>query len=178
MNLYKRSNTYICMYVCTTLLLLLSVYIVCTVVLPSISIQQHVSSSMVDIQVQFKDTLHVNIEQFAIDSGTFVTEYTNEGPMVEGLTPQEASERLGIYQARFDDLWRKYQTFSDGERLFGLPVTDYSELHRIKKVLNLLQKLYQLYNLVMDSVDGYYDVLWQEVDIEKINSELLDFQNR
>lgn len=140
--------------------------------------QQHVSSSMVDIQVQFKDTLHTNIEQFAIDSQTFVTDYTNEGPMVEGLSPQEASGRLGIYQARFDDLWRKYQTFSDGERLFGLPVTDYSELHRIKKVLNLLQKLYQLYNLVMDSVDGYYDVLWQEVDIEKINNELLDFQNR
>ena len=133
---------------------------------------------MVGIQIQFKDTLHTNVEQFAIDSHTFVTDYTNEGPMVEGLTPQEASERLGIYQARFDDLWRKYQTFSDGERLFGLPVTDYSELHRIKKVLSLLQKLYQLYNLVMDSVDGYYEVLWQEVDIEKINSELLDFQNR
>ena len=30
----------------------------------------------------------------------------------------------------------------------------------------------------MDSIDGYYDILWAEVDIEKINTELLDFQNK
>ncbi len=49
---------------------------------------------------------------------------------------------------------------------------------RIRKELNLLQKLYSLYNTVMDSIDGYYDILWTEVDIEKINGELLDFQNK
>lgn len=49
---------------------------------------------------------------------------------------------------------------------------------RIKKELGLLQKLYGLYNAVIDGVSGYYDILWTEVDIEKINSELLDFQNR
>ena len=62
--------------------------------------------------------------------------------------------------------------------LFGLTQTDYPELARIRKELNLLQKLYNLYNTVMDSVDGYYDVLWAEVDTEKINSELLDFQTK
>ena len=30
----------------------------------------------------------------------------------------------------------------------------------------------------MDSIDGYFDILWSEVDIEKINNELMDFQNR
>ena len=44
-----------------------------------------------------------------------------------------------------------------------MPVTDYPELTRIRKELNLLQKLYSLYNTVMDSVDGYYDILWVEV---------------
>lgn len=42
----------------------------------------------------------------------------------------------------------------------------------------MLQKLYGLYNTVMDNVDSYYDILWTEVDTEKINTELLDFQNR
>ena len=98
--------------------------------------------------------------------------------MVEGIPPREASDRLSIFQSRFDELWRKFQTYSDGEDLFGLPVTDYSDLQRIRKELNLAQKLYGLYNAVMDSVDGYYDILWSEVDIEKINNELLDFQNK
>ena len=65
-----------------------------------------------------------------------------------------------------------------GEELFGLPVTEYPELLTIKKELNLLQKLYGLYNDVIDTVNGYYDILWVDVDIEKINVELQDFQNR
>lgn len=98
--------------------------------------------------------------------------------MVKGISPRQASDRLNVYQARFDDLWRKFQIYSDGEELFGMAVTDYPQMGQIKKELNLLQKLYGLYNSVMDSIDGYYDILWTEVDIEKINNELLDFQNK
>ena len=98
--------------------------------------------------------------------------------MVPGVSPSEASDRLNIYQAKFDELWRKYQTYSGGEELFGLEVTEYPDLQRIRKELNLLQKLYTLYNMVLDTVNGYFDILWTEIDIEKINNELLDFQNR
>lgn len=45
------------------------------------------------------------------------------GPGVTGLAPREASDRLQVYQAKFDELWRKFFTFSSGEELFGLPVT-------------------------------------------------------
>lgn len=44
------------------------------------------------------------------------------GPGVTGLAPREASDRLQAFQAQFDELWRKYITFSGGEELFGLPV--------------------------------------------------------
>lgn len=83
-----------------------------------------------------------------------------------------------FFSVRFDDLWRKYQTYNAGEELFGLQVTEYPHMQRTKKELNLLQKLYGLYNSVMKSINGYYDILWSEVDIDKINQELLDFQNR
>ena len=59
-----------------------------------------------------------------------------------------------------------------------MTVTQYPDIVRIRKELNLLQKLYGLFNAVMDSIDGYYDILWSEVDIEKINNELMDFQNK
>lgn len=49
---------------------------------------------------------------------------------------------------------------------------------RIKKELGLLQKLYGLYSSVMTVINGYFDILWTEVDIEKINSELSDMQNK
>ena len=59
-----------------------------------------------------------------------------------------------------------------------MTVTEYPNLQRIRKELSLLQKLYNLYNSVIDNVNGYYDILWQEIDIEKINNELMEFQNR
>lgn len=85
---------------------------------------------------------------------------------------------IPITQARFEDLWSKYQTYTGGEELFGMMVTDYPDIVRIRKELNLLQKLYSLFNAVMDSIDGYFDILWLEVDIEKINNELIDFQTK
>ena len=55
---------------------------------------------------------------------------------------------------------------------------EYSDLQRIKRELTLLQKLYSLYNNVIENVNSYYDILWAELDIDKINSELLEFQNK
>jgi len=83
-----------------------------------------------------------------------------------------------MLQAQFDDMWSKFETYSGGEVLFGLPSTDYPTLHNTRKELALLQKLYGLYNAVMLSIDGYYDLHWEDVDIEKIMNELTDFQNR
>ena len=155
---------------------------------------------MIKIQTEFKDNLLTNVTAFKQDTSTFYHDYETvwqtqfvdtfatsgikyiafiqSGPTVEGIEPREASDRLATYQSRMDELWRRFQTYSGGEVLFGLQSTDYPKLSSIKKELNLLQKLYSLYNTVVDSVDGYYDVLWAEVDTEKINLELLDFQTK
>lgn len=87
-----------------------------------------------------------------------------------GLTPREASDRLIMFQNRFDGMWRKLQTYQSGEELFGLPPTDYPELAQIRKELNLLQKLYKLYNDVIDRVSSYYDIPWGEVTNLKSSS--------
>ncbi|XP_076466904.1 dynein axonemal heavy chain 5-like [Babylonia areolata] len=137
-------------------------------------VQEH----LLTIQPAFKSDLLAGVEAFIVDNNEFVGSYDTSGPMEQGIHPREASDRLNIYQAKFDELWRKYITYSGGEELFGLPVTDYPDLFRIKKELNLLQKLYQLYNAVLENVNGYYDIPWAEIDIEKINQELIDFQNR
>uniref|UniRef100_H2ZG63 Uncharacterized protein n=1 Tax=Ciona savignyi TaxID=51511 RepID=H2ZG63_CIOSA len=130
------------------------------------------------VQPKFRTDLLSGVEQFIEDVAGFETDYVERGPNIQGVPPQEASERLSIFQLRFDDLWSRYNTYSAGEELFGLSKTDYPALHKIKKELNLLSKLYTLYNAVNDSVDGYYDIMWQELDIEAVNAELVEFQNK
>lgn len=52
--------------------------------------------------------------------------------MTPGLSPREASDRLFAFQNQFDILFRKYNAYTGGEELFGLPVTQYPELLHIK----------------------------------------------
>ena len=56
--------------------------------------------------------------------------------------------------------------------------TDQRGLSAIKKELNLLQRLYRLYNDVIDSVDGYYNINWADINVEVINNELIKFGNQ
>lgn len=98
--------------------------------------------------------------------------------MIPGLAAREASDRVLLFQSRFDELWRRFEMYSSGQRLFGLEVTDYPILHQRKKDLNLLNKLYGLYILVNNSIDGYFDILWTDVEFEDIMAELTEFQNR
>uniref|UniRef100_H0ZBP1 Dynein axonemal heavy chain 8 n=1 Tax=Taeniopygia guttata TaxID=59729 RepID=H0ZBP1_TAEGU len=137
-----------------------------------------VQDELVEVQPKFKSELLEAVAVFQEDVSHFETAYEMEGPMVPSIPPQEASKRLQIFQANFDELWRKFITYSSGERLFGLPVTEYDILHKVRKELGLLQKLYGLYDTVISTINGYYDILWTEVDIEKIINELTDYQTR
>jgi len=67
--------------------------------------------------------------------------------MVPGTPPREASDRLTIFQAKFDELWRKFETYSAGEDLFGLSITEYPDLQRIKRV-NIYFLLFSIYFIV------------------------------
>ncbi|XP_018374249.1 PREDICTED: dynein heavy chain 8, axonemal [Trachymyrmex cornetzi] len=115
--------------------------------------------------------LKKKVAQFDID-------FELNGPMVEGILAKEASERVILFQARFEELWERYETYSSGESLFGIEITEYPALQQRKKELNLLQKLYTLYLQVMRTIDSYYDIPWSEIDIESIITELADFQNK
>ncbi|XP_017684619.1 PREDICTED: dynein heavy chain 5, axonemal isoform X3 [Lepidothrix coronata] len=137
-----------------------------------------VQNELVALQPNFRGELISTVKTFTEDCAQFYSDYDQNGPLVVGLKPREASDRLTMFQNRFDNLFRKYITCTGGEDLFGLPVTQYPQLLEIQKQLNMLQKLYKLYNSVIDTISGYYDILWSELDIEKINSELLEFQKR
>uniref|UniRef100_A0A673GVC6 Dynein heavy chain 5, axonemal-like n=1 Tax=Sinocyclocheilus rhinocerous TaxID=307959 RepID=A0A673GVC6_9TELE len=137
-----------------------------------------VQNELVTLQPNFRGELIRNVEIFVEDCQLFYHDYDGDGPMVVGLAPQDASDRLIMFQNRFDNLFRKYITYTGGEELFGLPVTQHPQLLEIRKQLTLLQKLYGLYNSVIDTVNGYYDISWADINIDRINNELLEFQSR
>ncbi|KAF4790048.1 hypothetical protein TURU_143619 [Turdus rufiventris] len=139
---------------------------------------RQVEELLLKVQPDMKADLLRGVQKFQMDTAGFYKAYDEKGPTEDNIPPHEASDRLQIFQAKFDELWRKYLSLSAGEELFGLPITEYPELHKIKRELSLLQKLYSLYDTVTSSIDRYNEMLWNDLNIEKINSELLDFQSK
>lgn len=131
---------------------------------------------LLKIQPVFKGELVASVQKFTQDVKEFTYEYNESGPMQPGIAPKNASERLVVFQRSFDELNRKWETYSAGEELFSLPVTPFPSLLKIKKELKLLQNLYSLYNDVLEKKGGYNETLWNDVDLVKISNDMNDFQ--
>ncbi|KAI8438610.1 hypothetical protein MSG28_011048 [Choristoneura fumiferana] len=111
------------------------------------------------------------VASFLSDVMKFDADYELNGPMTPGLSAREASDKVILFQSRFDDLWRRFEMYSNGEKLFGMEVKDYPILHVRKKE-------YSLYLSVMNSIDGYFETPWVEIDIQTIIAQLADFDLR
>ena len=128
------------------------------------------------IQPNYRTELIKNVQLFLKECGQFYRDYEQYGPTVPKLTPRESSDRQILFHSRVENLYKRYETYHGGEELFGLPVTEYSQLEKLRRDLLLLQRLYSLYNKVLDTVSSYYEIAWIDMNIEKINQELADFQ--
>ncbi|KAJ3662197.1 hypothetical protein Zmor_006553 [Zophobas morio] len=137
-----------------------------------------VQENICEVQGPLLEELTEGVSKFRDEVEAFDIDFELNGPMIPGLSAREASDRVLAFQDRFDELWRKFEMYSSGEKLFGLEVNDYPILHKRKKEFNLLNKLYGLYLAVNHSIDGYFDILWVDVDTEVIFAELQEFQNR
>ncbi|CAG9764101.1 unnamed protein product [Ceutorhynchus assimilis] len=143
-----------------------------------ISHSKAVQEEICTVQGPLLEELTDGVSNFKDEVEQFDKDFEEKGPMIPGLGAREASDRVLAFQDRFDELWRKYEMYSSGEKLFGLEVNDYPILHQRKKEFTLLNKLYGLYLAVNHSIDGYFDILWSDVDTEVIFAELQEFQNR
>ncbi|KAG9395874.1 Dynein heavy chain and region D6 of dynein motor [Carpediemonas membranifera] len=139
---------------------------------------QKQSDHISDLQPVYKKELTASVTQFTADVSILKADYDERGPMVPGLSPRVAADRLKEFQAIFDEKERLWLGYTAGEELFGLPQTDFPELVQMKKELKLLNALYSLYSDVLSTVSGYADVLWLELNIESISNQMGDFQTR
>ncbi|CAH0727356.1 unnamed protein product, partial [Brenthis ino] len=139
---------------------------------------QQVQQRIVDMQGPLQKELSEGVSVFNTDVLKFDADYEAFGPMTPGLTAREASDRVIMFQSRFDELWRRFEMYSNGEKLFGMEVKDYPILHQKRKEFNLLSKLYSLYLAVMNSIDGYFETPWVAIDIEQIVAQLAEFDLR
>jgi dynein heavy chain len=137
-----------------------------------------VSDNLSQLQVGFKRELIKEVRHFIVDVQSFREEFDHNGPMVPGLDPMEAVDRLKKFQQLFDVRKRKWTNYSSGEELFGLTVTEYPELEKTEKEIQMLDRLYSLFVTVITTINSYGEFFWVDVvpQIEEMTETVMAFQ--
>jgi len=71
------------------------------------------------VQGPLLEELTNGVANFKAEVEAFDKDFDEKGPMVPGLGAREASDRVLLFQDRFDDLWAKFEMYNSGEKLFG-----------------------------------------------------------
>ncbi|PNH08753.1 Dynein gamma chain, flagellar outer arm [Tetrabaena socialis] len=139
-----------------------------------------VSDNLTRLQVGFKRELIKEVKSFVVDAQMFRKDWEANGPTVPGLAPMEAVDRLKKFQQMFEVRKRKWENYSSGEELFGLPVTQYPELEQTEREIQMLDRLYSLYVNVITTIKGYGDYFWVDVveKIDEMGEQVLQYQNQ
>jgi len=141
---------------------------------------EEVQDELQQKQSSFEENLRHSVKEFTDDVQKFRKNYLANGPMVAGIPPKEALGRLRRYREEFAIRERTYIINYAGEELFGMQHRVYPELSQTQNELRLLQKLYDLYGAVVQTVDTWKEKLWSEViDVmDEMISQCEDFSKR
>jgi len=133
-------------------------------------------------QNQFKTELTETIKAFQLDVVEFRKQFEEKGPMVVGIEPKEAVERLRRFKEEYDIRARKQAIYRLGENLFGLNYQLYPLLDATKEELGFLSQLYDLYVVVLDTIRGWKEMVWSVVaggtEIDSMRSQVELFLTR
>ena len=145
-----------------------------------VKLSAEVGENLSRLQVGFKKDLVKEVKLFVVDAVSFRNDWEANGPMVSGLDPMEATNRLKKFQQQFEIRKRKWDGYSAGEELFGITVTQYPQLEQTEKEINLLDRLYSLYVDAITTINGYGDMLWADVmeQLDGMIEQTTSFQSK
>jgi dynein heavy chain len=145
-----------------------------------VTFAEGVADTLSELQTRLKKQLLQDVKDFVSEVRDFRHDFDKNGPLVRGITPGEAAERLEKFRGELEALELRMETYCAGEELFALPPTQYRELTRTRKEVDLLDQLYSLYLDVLQTSEVFRNHKWIEVSghIAKMRDVIADFDAR
>lgn len=116
-----------------------------------------VRAVMHEKKAEFKEGLIYNVKNLVVEVDDFKEAFDKYGPKEPGLAPNEALERLKAKREEFEVIKKKFDTANAGESLFGLPHQQYAKLVAVEEDINLLDKLYGLYQKTQSTFGQWHE---------------------
>lgn len=131
-------------------------------------------------QTKFKRQLLKDIKDFRIDVESFREDFLRNGPLVDGVNPNDAVDRLNRFKEELKMRERKMESYCGGEGLFALPITEYPAILQTQKEIKLADQLFSLYTDVLTFTEDMKAIYWADVTrtITDLNDKVETFSTR
>lgn len=135
-----------------------------------------VANGLSALQGTYMKQLVWDIREFGLDVRAFRKDFEANGPLIPGIKPQVALDKLRKYKDECASRERRLEMYRAGEALFALRPTRFAELVKTRKDINLIDQLYSIYADVLQSIKNWSSVRWENavdqvpVMLDQVNS--------
>lgn len=98
-----------------------------------------------------------------------------EGPGAVGHDMDRGIKLMDAYVVRFDDLDAQRLELMKAEKLFDLPLTDYTDFLRVKREFEAMHVLYKLYKQQKIARENWSRTLWAHLDPNALTDGMDNF---
>ncbi|KAK3924935.1 Dynein heavy chain 10, axonemal [Frankliniella fusca] len=118
------------------------------------------SRNLQKTKAKFAVTTQDEIYSFLTECNEFVQKFNAEGPGSVGDDLEKGFRLMDVYRDKINELLKKKVDMQTAERLFDLPLTDYSNFLSAVDDFKYMELIFQLYKSQKAARDGWSKTLW------------------
>ena len=116
------------------------------------------------------------VRKFQKEANDLYEVFKKEGPSSVGSELDEGLELLSKYQVDFKNTCDRAKALNDQEKLYVLPLTDFTVLKVFKDDLEVLESIYQLYLSYSHVEQRWKSLTWKVLDLDMSERDLNQFE--
>jgi dynein heavy chain len=132
-------------------------------------------SRLVKVKERFTMVTSKQVDAFAEECKTLLTEFKANGPGSPGIELDDGTETLKKYEVDYKNFVKKKEELVKAQTLFNLPTQSYPELSQVERELRLLRIVYDLFLDHGHMVHDFSTGQWVKFEIGNLSKQAEEF---
>ncbi len=137
-----------------------------------------IDDELIPVKVQFAESTKQQVKDFKLELKKLKEEFITSGPGVVNSDLEQGLELLKNVKDAAAKHFATRENLVKAEKLFNLTISNYSELFEVDSDIKELEKIYDLYVDVRETIVSWSKALWIHLDIASLTKGMELFVTR
>ncbi|EDQ92908.1 uncharacterized protein MONBRDRAFT_22149 [Monosiga brevicollis MX1] len=121
---------------------------------------------------EFERQIDGHVKTLMVASIHLRNSFDASGPLVKGISADEALVRLQRFEELYDKLAEEQRLLATVQNLLSIPITQFAELNFIRSKIQQLWRLYHMYQTFVKDNTALLETPWQKADLDATETRL------